>query len=163
MKTQVTVGLFLVTCFLCGCGEGTRTTGGAEDTPKPGPGTLFVATNGNDAWSGRLAAPNRPATDGPFATLPRALAAAREFKVGPGSTHEATTIWVRGGTYFLTTPLVLTPEDSNLKLMAYPKERPAISGGRRITGWKEVTVAGKKLWTTEIPEAREGKWFFREL
>ncbi len=163
MTTRLAVGLFLVTCFLCGCGEGMRTTGGAEDTPKLGPGIFFVATNGNDAWSGGLATPNRPATDGPFATLPRALAAAREFKVGQGSKTDAATIWVHGGTYFLTAPLALTPEDSNLKLVAYPKERPVISGGRRLTGWKEVTVAGVKLWAAELPEVREGKWFFREL
>lgn len=163
MKTRVVVGLCLVTCFLCGCGENTRTTGGATDAPKPGPGIFFVATNGNDAWTGREAAPNRPATDGPFATLQRALAAAREFKVGQGSKNDAATIWVRGGTYFLTAPLALKPEDSNLKLVAHPNERPVISGGRRIMGWKEVTVGGKKLWAAKIPEAREGKWFFREL
>jgi hypothetical protein len=30
---------------------------------------FYVATNGNDAWSGRLAEPNAEKTDGPFATL----------------------------------------------------------------------------------------------
>ncbi|MFN3422083.1 MAG: hypothetical protein ACK40X_10215, partial [Armatimonadota bacterium] len=33
---------------------------------------FYVATSGNDAWSGRLASPNRKKTDGPFATLQRA-------------------------------------------------------------------------------------------
>ncbi len=155
--------MVLVACLLCSCAERLGAVGGSESAPKPDPGTFFVVTNGNDAWSGQLAEPKRGKGDGPFATLPRALAAAREFKAGPGSKNGSVTINVRGGTYFLTTPLTFKPEDSNLKLVAYSGERPVISGGRRIMGWKEVTVAGKKLWAADIPEAREGKWFFREL
>src|ERR1035438_2585885 len=48
--------------------------------PKIGPGVFFVATNGNDQWSGNLPAPSRKGTDGPFATLPRALKAVREAR-----------------------------------------------------------------------------------
>jgi len=36
------------------------------------PDAFYVATNGNDTWSGRLPAPNTAGTDGPFATLTRA-------------------------------------------------------------------------------------------
>jgi Abnormal spindle-like microcephaly-assoc'd, ASPM-SPD-2-Hydin len=50
-------------------GSGTQTatlvgTGGAP--------TLYVAPNGNDAWSGTLVEPNLNSTDGPLATLDRA-------------------------------------------------------------------------------------------
>ena len=38
---------------------------------KPGV-IIFVAPNGNDAWSGSLAEPNAAKTDGPLATLERA-------------------------------------------------------------------------------------------
>jgi hypothetical protein len=132
--------------------------------PKPGPGVFFIATNGNDAWSGRFAQPNQRADDGPFATLPHALAAAREFKAGQGSATSGTvTICVRGGTYFLAQPLVLTPEDSNLSLVAFPGEHPLVSGGRPVTGWRQTTVNGRKVWAAEIPEARQGEWSFREL
>jgi len=66
-----------------------------------GTGVFFVATNGNDAWSGRIAAPDGSGNDGPFATLPRALAAVREFKAKPGNSAAATeAICLRGGTYF---------------------------------------------------------------
>ena len=58
---------------------------------------------------------------------------------------------------------MLTPEDSDLVLAAYPGAKPVLSGGRPIAGWKEVTVEGKKLWAADIPEARDGKWLFREL
>ena len=33
---------------------------------------FFVATAGNDGWTGKLAAPNAAGSDGPFATLDRA-------------------------------------------------------------------------------------------
>jgi hypothetical protein len=73
------------------------------------------------------------------------------------------TVFVGGGFYFADGPIVFTPADSNLVLAAYPGQKPVISGGRPITAWKEVTVQGKKLWAAEIPEARDGKWCFREL
>ena len=42
------------------------------------PVRLYVATKGNDAWSGRLAAPNADHTDGPLASLDRARDAIRQ-------------------------------------------------------------------------------------
>ena len=155
--------LLLFVWLLCLCPAQSQSAGTSPATPKPGPGIFFVATNGNNDWSGQLAKPKRDASDGPFATVPRALAATRDFKAGQGSQSGAATIWVLSGTHFLTAPLVVKPEDSNLKLLAYPKEHPVLSGGRRITGWQEATVAGKKLWAADIPEARDGKWVFREL
>ena len=41
---------------------------------------FYVATDGNDAWSGTLASPNAAKTDGPFATLQRARDAVRETR-----------------------------------------------------------------------------------
>ena len=41
---------------------------------------FFVATNGDDDWSGGLPDPNEAGTDGPFATLHRARDAVRELK-----------------------------------------------------------------------------------
>jgi len=70
---------------------------------------------------------------------------------------------VGGGLFFAEAPVVLTPEDSGLVLAAWPGVRPVVSGGRPIAGWKEVTVQGKKLWAADIPSARDGKWYFREL
>src|SRR5437867_9440757 len=62
---------------------------------------LFVATNGNDAWSGKLPSPNGPRTDGPFATIQHALRASRELRQQPsGQLAQSATITVRGGIYF---------------------------------------------------------------
>lgn len=160
IRTAVSlVGLVIVLSSCTGRREGTFASLGRS--PKPGPGVFFVATNGNDAWSGRSAGPNRYGQDGPFATLPRALAAAREFRVNSPGGHAQ--IWIRDGNHFLAAPVVLQAEDSNLTLTAYPGEKPVLSGGRRIVGWREATMAGKKLWVAELPELRGGQWFFREL
>jgi hypothetical protein len=131
------------------------------------PLTLHVAPNGNDQWSGRLASPAPGGKDGPLATLPAALQAARAARQA-GRGGDGVTILLRGGTYELSEPLALTPEDSGssaqapLVIAAYANEKPVLSGGRRLTGWKPV--AGKPgHWQVTVPEARAGQWYFRSL
>lgn len=41
---------------------------------------FYVATNGNDLWSGTLSAPNEMRTDGPFASIECAQRAARSLR-----------------------------------------------------------------------------------
>ncbi len=131
---------------------------------KPGPGVFFVDPRGNDQWSGSRPAANWRKTDGPFATLPRAVAASRDWRKKNGNdSTKPVTIVLRRGAYFLNEPLVLTPEDSGLSLSAFGDETPVVSGGRRIEGWEAVTVAGHKLWAAAVPAVGEGKWYFREL
>src|SRR4051794_16994144 len=125
--------------------------------------TLHVATEGSDSWSGKLAAPNAARTDGPFASIERARDAAREVQ-----RKRPVVVYVHGGTYTLARPIRFGPEDSGsaecpIIYAAYHDERPVFSGGRAIEGWKEVTVDGKRLWAADIPAAREGKWYFRQL
>src|SRR5262245_50121897 len=91
---------------------------------------FFVATNGNDAWSGRLAAPNAEGTDGPFASLERARDAMRATGVRD--------TYVRGGTYTLDRTVTLTGADSGVRIMAYPGETPVFSGGQRIGGFTGI-------------------------
>jgi hypothetical protein len=154
----------VLTGLLFGCARLGPNGATSIPAPKPGPGVFFVATNGNDQWSGRLPAPSRKGTDGPFATLPRALKAVREARQhGAVESRQTATVFLCGGTYFVEAPIVLTPEDSNLLLMACPGTTPVLSGGRPIAGWKEVSVEGKKLWAADVPDVRGGKWLFREL
>ncbi|HOS92397.1 MAG TPA: hypothetical protein PLQ54_03730, partial [Armatimonadota bacterium] len=123
------------------------------------PVSLFVSPDGRDTWTGRLAAPNPARTDGPLATLAgardrlRALRANR--RLGP------VTVLVRGGTYVLSEPLALSPEDSGSEAapvvyQAFPNEHPVISGGRRIAGWHR---AGGGLWMAKVPRG----WYFTRL
>ncbi len=137
---------------------------GQESTEEsPSQAAFFVATDGNDAWSGRLPAPNAQRTDGPFRTLGRARDAIRRLK--KDDPHAPLTVMVRGGTHFMPEPLVLSPEDSGtrrrpVRYVAYPGERPVLSGGRPITGWRRV---GGGLWTTTLPEVKAGQWYFRQM
>ncbi|MDE3149474.1 MAG: fibronectin type III domain-containing protein [Acidobacteriota bacterium] len=65
------------------------------------------------------------------------------------------TILLAGGTYRLTRPLALGPQDSNvygynLVFAAEPGQRPVISGGVRISGWKLFNAA-KNIWSAPVP------------
>lgn len=134
---------------------------------------LFIAPGGNDAWSGRLAAPNRARSDGPLASLAGARNRLRELRGVTGDNHkprpvvalsEPLTVWVRGGRYELREPAVFGPEDSYpVTFAAYRNERPVFDGGRRITGWKETRHNGRRAWVADLPEAAAGEWEFREL
>ena len=127
------------------------------------PVTFYVAPNGNDAWSGRLAEPDADDNDGPFATVPRAQEALRALRSDaalPGSV----TIRIRG-VHRLSEPLVITPDDSGAEqhpvtFSGYPGERPLLSGGRPITGWQEGEDG---RWTVTLPEVKAGEWSFLQL
>ena len=124
---------------------------------------FFVATNGNDGWSGTLSTPNQNRTDGPFATPAKAINASRAWRQLKSNTNRTCSIEFRNGIWFLSNPLTLRPEDSNLLLKAYEGEKPVLSGGRKITGFKPVEIGGRKMWVTTVPDAAGGRWFFHEL
>jgi hypothetical protein len=129
---------------------------------------FYVSPDGDDRWSGRLPSASPSRTDGPFATITRARDAIRELRASRGEIVRLIMVFLRGGTYFLDGPLSFTAEDSGtgttrIAYASYPGEVPVISGGRRISGWWQVTVGGRELWAADIPEVREGNWYFREL
>jgi hypothetical protein len=124
---------------------------------------FYVAPNGNDQWSGRSSTANAGRTDGPFASVERALQAVRQGRKATATTQLPEILIVGGGYYGLKAPLVLTPEDSGLVIAASGNEQPILSGGRKITGWKQLEREGKQLWVAEVPQVREGTWVFREL
>ena len=133
---------------------------------------LFVATTGNDNWSGRLAAPNRNRTDGPLASLAGARNRLRELRGLGGAKSptptaalsEPATVWIRGGRYELTEPVVFDVSDSYpVTFAAYRNEKPVFDGGQRITGWTTTNLNGRKAWVVDLPEVAAGAWSFREL
>ncbi len=113
--------------------------------------TLFVAPNGNDAWSGTLAAPNADRTDGPFATITGARDAIRALQkdaVGPIE------VQVREGIYRITEPIAFTPDDSGTELARitytnFGYESPVISGGVAISQWER----DGDLWVAKLDES----------
>ncbi len=125
---------------------------------------FYVSPQGNDAWSGTLAEPNAAGDDGPFATIARAQRAVREARRGKQAALGARVV-IRGGVYRLREPIVFRPEDSGTAeapviYEAYPGERPVLSGGRVISGWRK---GEGELWVAEIAEVRAGKWYFHQL
>jgi len=139
---------------------------------------IYVSPDGNDRWSGRYPEPNARGTDGPLASPRAAQQAVRRLK-GRGALDRGVRVVLRGGTYFLRAPLVFGPADSGepeadkhstgisprhlVTYAAFPGERPVLSGGRRITGWKQVTLNGRTVWATHVPSVAAGKWHFRQL
>ncbi len=92
-----------------------------------------------------------------FAVSP---AFARDIAVHPGesletardSAHAGDRIVLHGGLYRLERPLILGPAHSGVAWVAAPGETPVISGGARITGWKQVDLA-KNIWCAQVPGA----------
>ncbi len=108
--------------------------------------TLYVAPDGKDEWSGKLAEPNQNRTDGPLASLHAARDSLR--KAGAGEKR----IVLRGGEYFLDKPLLLRAEDSGLTIEAAAGEEPVLHGGRRIAGWQR---SGHRFWSAELPKGTD--------
>ena len=94
-----------------------------------------------------------------FATIEQARDAIRKMQ----PLKQPVTVYIHGGTYHLTAPLKFAEQDSGtaecpITYEAWRNEHPVFSGGRAITGWKEVTVDGKRLWAAQVPGSN-----FREL
>jgi len=128
-------------------------------------GDFFVAVDGNDSWSGKLAAPNAARSDGPFATLRRAQEGVRALQAAEPARRSPIEVLVRRGTYFLKEPLTFLPENSGtaeapVVYGAYADEKPVISSGVLLRGW-ERDAAGR--YRLQIPEVQSGEWTFSQL
>ena len=108
------------------------------------PKTLYVATNGNDAWSGIQVEPNAQKSEGPFATLERARDEIRKLKKRGGLPAGGVVVEICGGIYERTETLELLAEDSGtpdapVVYQARRGEDVRLVGGKVVTGWKPVT------------------------
>jgi hypothetical protein len=126
--------------------------------------TFYVSPQGNDAWSGRKEQPTPDGQDGPFRTLVRARDAVRQLR-SENRLKGAALVLLRGGRYELAEPLVLSPADSGradspTRFAAYPGEKPILSGGRLVTGWKP---ASDGLWTASVAEKADPSWTIPHL
>lgn len=86
----------------------------------------YVAPNGSDSNGGSMAQP--------FATLSKAN----------GAAAAGDTIWVRGGTYYITSQLVLsksgTSDTNRTKIWAYAGEQPVLDASKYVTSNAAVDV-----------------------
>jgi hypothetical protein len=139
------------------------------------PLTLYVAPDGSDAWSGKLARPAADRRDGPLATLTAARDAIRALKkAGGGKLLAPVNVRIAPGRYALAQPFTLEPVDSGTTdcPITYTADDasnpPLLDGGRRIEGWKKITPAqgplkGREVWAAPVPDAAAGKWSFDSL
>ncbi|MBT3343571.1 MAG: hypothetical protein HN712_03260 [Gemmatimonadetes bacterium] len=139
---------------------------------------IYVSLKGDDRWSGLRAGANRDGTDGPLATIPKAIRLARTLR--RESPDTPVRILLRGGTHRLKKPLELDHRDSGMGpdkargqarigeerpmvLSAYKDEKPIVSGGVQITGFRETEHAGHRAWVVDLPAVQQGKLGFRQL
>lgn len=116
------------------------------------PLTLYIAPEGNDAWTGTLAVPDPAANDGPLATVYRARDIVRD-KLQQNALPEGARIVFRQGTYVLPEPLVLTPADSGkegapIVYERFGEEKVTLSGGVVIKEWR----VENGRWIAPIPD-----------
>ena len=119
-----------------------------------GKADFYLSPDGSDDWSGTLAEPNQEKTDGPFATLTRARDGVRNLKKNRKSDIR---VQLRGGQYILDETVVFGLEDSGqgeatITYEAFPEEKPVLTSGQPIEGWRQVTTPPEGL-----PESSKGK------
>lgn len=113
---------------------------------------FYVSADGDDAWSGTLAAANAGRSDGPFATLERARDAVRKAKK-----DTPVTVHIRAGLYVRDKTFALVAEDSGtptapVTYRNYRNEAVRLVGAREVTGFVPVTEAA--VLDRLAPEAR---------
>ncbi len=123
--------------------------------PGEKPMEIIVSPKGDD---------ENPGTDDkPIATLEKAKEIIKEK-----SENNDVIIILKEGEYSLGETLVIENEILNgnsLTLASYPAydwpgEKAVISGGKKISGWKKEN---ENIWSADIAEVKEGKWWFRQL
>jgi hypothetical protein len=129
---------------------------------------FYVSPEGSDQFTGTVARNNAQRNDGPFQTIQRARDAARGMIRSAGDHRTPININIRGGTYWLVDPLILTPADSGTEqapvtYRAYGNERPVISAGRPVRGWAKATFNGHDVWAAKLPQYAGGTQAFSEL
>ena len=118
------------------------------------PRTIHVATDGDDRSDGT--GPGATGDGhGPVKTLERAAVLARSLRMAVGGPID---IVLHGGTYTLSRPLALGPEDSGslgapIVYRAADNEAVTLSGGTAVTGWQP---SGNGEWTAKIDLAAFG-------
>ena len=124
----------------------------AEDAPAAPPHALpkdaiFVAPP--DKASRRADAAT---ADGSLAAPFRCIQQAADVAASRG----VRTVVLRGGTFYLTRPIQLTPRHSGLRFRAHPAERPVVSGGVALTNlqWRAHNVSGgSNIWVADVDKS----------
>jgi hypothetical protein len=98
---------------------------------------------------------------GQVSSLQQAVDEVRKLKKG----EQPIVVEFQTGVYPMTEPVVFKPEDTGTEkapiiYRAGKDQNVIFSGGRKITGWAK---SENGVWTAEIPEVAERKWYFEQL
>ena len=135
---------------------------GSAAEAEPGK-VIYVATNGNDAWSGTIPKPRDG--DGPFATMQRARDEIRKMKQADGLPASGVEVQVGGGRYVLPEAIQFTADDSGtsearVTYRAAPGEEVRLSGGCLVDTFQPVTDAAI---LARLDESVHGKVYQADL
>ena len=108
---------------------------------------FYIALDGNDSQTGR-------SIKNSFATLEKARHAIRELKQ-KDEINKPVKVYLKGGTYQLSEPFVLTTEDSGTEAFpitysAYENEKPIISGGLQVNEWTKTELNGHSVLVSDV-------------
>ncbi len=112
--------------------------------------TFYIAHDGSDEWSGRLARPSADNSDGPFATFEKAREAIRELKSSDDYDKTPIVVEVGSGLYELQDSFVLGQDDSGITKDAPVIWRATREGGVRLSAGRFL-VGARKLDAGEAP------------
>ena len=127
-------------------------------------GDIFVAPNGNDSYAGTH--------EKPLATVEQALRQAREWRrLKRPEVAGGITIHLEMGTYLLSRPIFIRPEDSGTEDSPTVIEGDAVlRGGVRIEKWSRgcsdervAPALRDKIWTAEAPMVGNRILWFRQM
>ncbi len=124
---------------------------------------IYISPEGNDAWSGALPEANESKTEGPLASIQKALEKVKNIRNSDAG-DKTIRVVLRGGTYLVNAPIVITPEQSGKKdnptiFENYQNERPLISGGVKITSWNKED----NKYVADMQTINAGKLSFNSL
>ncbi len=117
---------------------------------------IYVSVSGNDNNSGTI--------ESPLASLNGAITKLRMRKKSQSQEAQMKVI-VGDGEYYLTEPLIFTPDDSGtpespIVFEAAENTHPVICGGKIIPNFEKVS---ETLWQAKIPEVASLGWSFEQL
>jgi hypothetical protein len=117
--------------------------------------TIYVSPNGDNQNAGN-------SIEKPLKDIQFALDKIPDLKKAGEGTIQ---IRLMEGDYYLTNPLEIRPEHSGTEtspviVSSQPGSKVAISGGKKLEGWKKLKNG---LWTVDILEVASGQWKFRQL
>jgi hypothetical protein len=120
--------------------EGAEKPGRRKADYSFGRGDILVLPEGDDANDGSETAPVK--------TLQRAKELAQE------KTENDITVWLGGGLYEISEPLVFEDSKKSISFCAVPGEEVRISGSHSIDGWQEDEVNGRRCLSAPVPASK---------